>query len=46
MLYGGKRRPFRAPRARAAPSATHTAPTTVRPIYSAQSDPVMENIYG
>lgn len=42
MLYGGKRLPLRAPRAKPAPNATHMAPTTVSPIYNAQSAPVHE----
>lgn len=44
MLYGGRRRPFLAPRANAAPNATHTAPTTVKPIYKAQSEPVRKKL--
>lgn len=40
MLYGGRRLPLRAPRAKPAPNATHMAPTTVRPMYNAQSAPV------
>lgn len=39
MLYGGSRLPFRAPRAKPAPRATQIAPTMVRPMYKAQSDP-------
>lgn len=42
MLYGGRRLPLRAPRAKPAPSATQIAPTTVNPMYNAQSEP--ENI--
>lgn len=39
MLYGGRRLPLRAPRAKPAPSATQIAPTTVKPMYNAQSEP-------
>lgn len=39
ILYGGKRLPFRAPRAKPAPSATQIAPTTASPMYNGQSEP-------
>ena len=42
ILYGGRRLPFRAPRANAAPNAMHTAPTTANPMYNAQSEPKMK----
>lgn len=40
ILYGGKRLPFRAPRAKPAPNATQIAPTTAKPMYNGQSEPV------
>lgn len=39
ILYGGKRLPFRAPRAKPAPNATQIAPTTANPMYNGQSEP-------
>lgn len=42
MLYGGRRLPLRAPRAKPAPNATQIAPTTVNPMYNAQSEPENE----
>lgn len=39
MLYGGRRLPLRAPRAKPAPNATQIAATTANPMYSAKSDP-------
>lgn len=39
ILYGGRRLPFRAPRAKPAPNATQIAPTTANPAYSAKSEP-------
>lgn len=39
ILYGGKRLPFRAPRAKPAPNATQIAPTTASPMYNGQSEP-------
>lgn len=43
MLYGGRRLPLRAPRAKPAPSATQITPTTANPIYNAQSEPARKN---
>lgn len=45
ILYGGRRLPLRAPRAKPAPRATHIAPTTVNMMYSGQSEPEIEIKY-
>lgn len=45
ILYGGRRLPLRAPRAKPAPNATQIAPTTVNMMYSGQSEPEIEIKY-